>query len=276
MNLLELPLTSIEVGRDRARELDAAWADALAAMIAQQGLMQPVVVCQADDGYRLVAGLHRLEATRLLGRTTINATVVEMDSDDTAKLAEVMENLGRYDLIALDRCHHLYELKQIWERKYPQSAHGKASSKSQSFALSSDSLEIFGFARAVADKIGLSASSIKAAVKIWTGLAPQSRQRLRGTDLAHKQTELRALSDLPTPRKQCEVLDAVENPDLPEVSNVAQALAYLSGGVREVAAEKQFQTVRSAFAKLSDQTFDMVVSAEADRVIASLKRLGRI
>ena len=93
--------------------------------------------------------------------------------------------------------------------------------RSQSLASGEDTPEVFGFARAAADKIGLSRRTIFAAVKIWTGLAPQTRQRLRGTDLARKQTELKALSEIPTPRKQGEVLDAIQNEDLPEVGNVA-------------------------------------------------------
>ncbi len=87
--------------------------------------------------------------------------------------------------------------------------------------LTGEPREVFGFAEAVAERIGLSRRTIFAAVKIWTGLAPQTRQRLRGTDLARKQTELKALSEIPTPRKQGEVLDAIQNEDLPEVGNVA-------------------------------------------------------
>ncbi|TWI29424.1 ParB/RepB/Spo0J family partition protein [Paracoccus sulfuroxidans] len=89
MNILELPLTSIEVGNDRARDLDPAWVDGLVGSIQLQGLMQPIVVRPHGDGYRLVAGLHRLHAFQSLGRDTIPATLAEADTDDGAKLAEV-------------------------------------------------------------------------------------------------------------------------------------------------------------------------------------------
>lgn len=279
--ILELPLASIEVGTDRARDLDPAWAEGLAGSIAAQGLMQPIVVRPLDGRYGLVAGLHRLEAFRLMGRETIPAVLHALFTEDEAKLAEVMENLARNELIALDRCHHLFELKQVWERLYPQAKHGgdrgnqHTGAKSQSLALGTDAPEIFGFARATSEKIGLSASTIKAAVKIWTTLVPTVRKRLRGTDLARKQTELKALSELPA-TKQVKVLDAILDDGLGLVGNVAQALAHLEGGVPEVATERQFQSVRTAFSKLPDAAFDMVVSAEAERVIASLKRLGRI
>ena len=275
MEILELPLTSIEVGADRARELDPAWVEGLAGSIREQGLMQPIVVRQIGAGYRLIAGHHRVEAFRLLDRDTIPAMLSDATSDDAAKLAEVMENLGRNELIAFDRCHHLYELKQVWERLYPHTAHGKASPKGQTLPLSSDDEEIFGFARSNAEKIGLSARSIKLAVKIWTGLVPTVRKRLVGTDTATKQTELKALSDLPA-TKQIKVLDAILDRQHPEIGNVAQALAYLGENVVCDPLEKRFATVSKSIADLDDDTFDSVIAAHEDRVIQSLQRRGRI
>lgn len=278
MNIVELPLASIEVGTDRARALDPAWAEALAVLIEAQGLLSPVIVRAQGDGYRLVAGLHRLEAHRLLGRETIPAHLSGADSDDAARLDEVMENLGRYDLIALDRCHHLYELKEIYDRKHPTASRGGgARSSGKTFPTGPEAQEeVFGFATDVAEQIGLSKRAINMAVKIWTGLAPQSRARLRGTDLARKQTELKALSEIPTPRRQAEVLDAIFNEDLPDVGNVAQALAYLETGVQPDENEKRLLAVSRSLSALDDSTFDGVVAANEARVIASLKRRGRI
>lgn len=283
MNILELPLASIEVGTDRARDLEPAWAEALSVLIGEQGLQQPILVRAVEghpEKYRLIAGLHRLKAHELLGASTIPAYLSSAESDDAARLEEVMENLGRYELIALDRCHHLYELKQIWLRKYPQAARGgdrkSDKIKGQTLPFDPDAPEIFNFADATAEKIGLSKRAINTAVKIWTGLAPQTRQRLRGTDLARKQTELKALSEIPTPRKQGEVLDAIFNEDLPDVGNVAQALEYLGGTIACDPIEKRFAAVSKTIADLDDETFDSVIAAHETRVIASLKRRGRI
>lgn len=281
MEILELPLTSIEVGLDRARPLDPAWVEGLAGSIREQGLMQPIVVRKVDAGYRLIAGHHRVEAFRLLGRDAIPAMLSDAASDDAAKLAEVMENLGRNELIALDRCHHLYDLKQVWERLYPETKHGgdrgnqHTGGKAQTLRLGTDAGEIFGFARANAEKIGLSKRSIEQAVKIWTGLYPAVRTRLVGTDLARKQTELKALSELPI-NKQIKVQDAIMDPDLPEICNVAQALAYLGENIVCDPLEKRFATVSKSIADLDDETFDSVIAAHEDRVISSLKRRGRI
>lgn len=277
MDILELPLAQIVVKDDRARGLDTAWAEGLAAIIDAQGLQQPIRVREVGGTWRLVAGLHRLEAHRLLGRKTIPAVLSQAETDEDARLEEVMENLGRYDLIALDRCRHLFELKEAWEAKYPHTRRGgdPATKAKLQTLQSGENGEVFGFAKDNAGKIGLSWRAIMLAVKIYRDLYPSVRNRLHGTPLAHKQTELKALAEL-GPTQQAKVLDAILNPELPGVGNVAQALEYLTNGVTPNALEKRFQTVSRSFGSLDDETFDHVLMAHEERVIASLRRRNRI
>lgn len=282
VEILEIPLASIEVGTDRARDLDPFWAEGLAAIIAAQGLMTPIMVRPIEgQRFRLVAGLHRFEAFRLMERPAILAHLSDAVTDDEARLQEVMENLGRAELIALDRCHHLYELKQVWERMYPHTKNGgdrgnqHTGGRIRNSDSGNDTLEIFGFVKAVSERVGLGRSQIALAVKIWKGLAPQTRARLPGTDLATKQTELKALSEIPTPSKQAKVLDLILG-DVHPIHNVAQALAFLADGQVPTAIEKAFVKVSATLAALDDVTFDEVIVANESRVIEALKRRGRI
>lgn len=269
----DIALDLIDVPSDRARDLDPAWAEGLAAIIAQQGLLQPIVLRSTGDRFRLVAGLHRLEAARLCAWTTIPARIAAVETDDEARLMEVMENLGRYELIALDRCRHLWELKQVWERSRAKPLVEVLSEEGgKTFPTGADT-EVFGFARSVAEEVGLSKRAINLAVKIWEGLHSPLRARLAGTDLARKQTELKALSELPRP-VQVKVLDLILG-DAP-VDNVAGALAYLETGVKPDAGERRFVVLRDSIAKLPEAELDRLLIAEEDRIIASLRRRGRI
>ncbi|HRK69670.1 MAG TPA: hypothetical protein PKY73_19155, partial [Hyphomonas sp.] len=190
-------------------------------------------------------------------------------------------NLGRAELIALDRCHHLWELKAVWLNLYPNARQGghanrgnqHTAGKAQSLRSSTDAPEIFGFGKAVAEKIGLSVRSIETGVKVWASLSPDSRRRLVGTELGHKMTELKALSD-ESPERQAKILDLILG-DAP-VENVAQALDFLNLGSAPTAEEKRFLTASRLIGGLDDQTFDSVLAAHEGRVIASLKRRGRI
>lgn len=277
-NIHQIPLASIEVGTDRARDLDPAWADALSTLIKTQGLLQPIIVRPMGDQFRryhLIAGLHRLEAFRLAGREDIPAFISQAASDDEARLEEVMENLGRYELIALDRCRHLVEMKGIHDRKYPKASKPGRRGNGKSFPISDDAPEVFGFAASVAEKIGLSKRFINMSVKIWTEIVPTVRAKLPGTDLARKMTELKALSELPAPR-QVKVIDLIQSENHPEIKNIAEALAFLEGGVQSTPLERKLQALREGFKALPDPTFDRIVDENADRMITSLQRLGRI
>ena len=267
---LNIPLDKIEVPSDRARDFDPAWAEGLARIIQAQGLLHPIRVRVVDNSYRLVAGLVRLEAYRILGEPMIAAFISPAATDDAARLEEVMENLGRAELIALDRCHHLFELKQVWERMYPQTKAGVAGAMAKHGAAN----EIFSFAREIATKIGLSQRSIQIAVKIWSDLTPDSRQRLRGTPWAAKQAEISLLAG-ENPKRQADILDKLLMQNA-RVSSVADAIGLLNNGVVFDDVERKFVAANKVFGKLADPVLDRLIVANEERIVASLKRQGRI
>ena len=160
-----IPIADIIIPEDRSRDLDPDWAETLAALIKERGLLHPIRLRNGPDGsFILVAGLHRLEAHKINGSERIRYELSSAQSDDEGRMEEVLENLGRNELNALDRCHHLYDLKQVYERMYPQAKHGAASPKAQSLRLSEDAAEetqVFGFAKTPAARVGLSKRSIE-------------------------------------------------------------------------------------------------------------------
>lgn len=304
-------LCEIEVPENRARELDHNWVQALAGSIAVQGLINPVTVRIADGRPRLVTGLHRHAAFVALEWETIPARISNAASDDEARLEEVMENLGRHELKALDRCHHLYELKQVHERLYPDTKNGgdrKSEIRSQKLASDPEVGEIFGFTKATAERTGFSQSAIKLAVKIWKDLSVASRQRCTGTWLADHQAGLKQLSEQ-SHTDQAKVLDILfgENP---QATNVPDALTILANGrvkthlerkiekaantlnslpgsvasaivasdadARLAEMQKSIATLSKFFGKLEDDELDRVVADHEDRIVASLQRRGRI
>lgn len=306
----DIKLSDIDIPEDRARDLDPAWAEGLAAMIEAQGLINPITIRNVGGRKQLVTGLHRHAAFLLLKWDAIPARISTAASDDEARLEEVMENLGRQELKVLDRCHHLYELKQVYEKLYPEAKNGgdrKSEIRSQKLA-SDTSEEIFGFTKATAEKIGMSQSAVKLAVKIWKDLSVASRNRCIGTWLADHQAGLKQLAEQ-TPAQQAKVLDLLfANP--PRATNVPDALTILENGrvmthvekklaavnktleklpapvASSVAAthidarlaelQKSIATLSKFFGGLKDDELDTVVAEHEERIIASLKRRGRI
>ncbi|OEI84652.1 ParB N-terminal domain-containing protein [Brucella sp. BO3] len=309
-----IKLSDIDIPEDRARELDMDWVKALAFMIAAQGLINPITVRMVDGRPRLVTGLHRHAAFGLLEWETIQARISNAATDDEARLEEVMENLGRNELKVLDRCHHLFELKQVHERLYPETRNGgdrgnqHTGGRTQKFRSGKDSEEIFGFAASTAEKTGFSRRSIELAVKIWKDLSVASRQRCAGTWLADHQAGLKQLSEQ-SHTDQAKVLDILFGENS-QATNVPDALTILVNGRVKTHLEKKIEktantlkslpsevagtlvvsdaearladmqkgiaTLSKYFGKLEDDELDKVVAEHEDRIIASLTRRGRI
>ena len=73
----------------------------LAASIGEHGVLQPILVRPAGEGYEIIAGERRWRASKMAGRGTIPA-IVERFDDATALEIALIENLQREDLSPLD------------------------------------------------------------------------------------------------------------------------------------------------------------------------------
>jgi ParB-like chromosome segregation protein Spo0J len=98
----------------RHRELNKERAEVLAESIKETGLTHPIAL---TDEYVLVAGRHRIEAFRILGRVQIPATV-KVFTDIDAEIAEIDENLIRYNLSKMESAEHLIRRKTLYNKKW--------------------------------------------------------------------------------------------------------------------------------------------------------------
>ena len=79
------------------RSFDEEGLAELAASIRSCGILQPLTVRRAGEGYELVAGERRLRAARIAGLREVPCLVALVGEEDSALLA-LMENLQRRDL----------------------------------------------------------------------------------------------------------------------------------------------------------------------------------
>ncbi len=73
----------------------------LAASVTEHGVLQPILVRPAGEGYEIIAGERRWRASKIAGRGTVPA-IVERFDDATALEIALIENLQREDLSPLD------------------------------------------------------------------------------------------------------------------------------------------------------------------------------
>lgn len=79
------------------RSFDEEGLAELAASIRSCGILQPLTVRRAGEGYELVAGERRLRAARIADCREVPCLVAQVGEEDSALLA-LMENLQRRDL----------------------------------------------------------------------------------------------------------------------------------------------------------------------------------
>lgn len=94
-----LPMALVEPNPDQPRKMfDREAMEALKQSIATHGVITPITVRAAKDGYyQIIAGERRWRAARSIGLTEIPAMVIEADDSQVMELA-LIENLQREDL----------------------------------------------------------------------------------------------------------------------------------------------------------------------------------
>jgi len=188
----EIRLDDIDAS-GRARDVTAEAAEGLAAEIENDGgLRSPIEVSPVKGGavkYRLTYGGHRVAAFRILGLETIPAFVRTQD-ELAQRRSELMENVGRNELSALELATFLAELKRVEQAitgaKHGGDRRGKNRPSDQDVKMTSW-FETMGKIRRK------SSVTIQKYVAIGERLSDDSVARLRGTVFEERRGELDAL-----------------------------------------------------------------------------------
>lgn len=191
---MKIAVADVIVPTQRKRQFINEKAAELAHSIKQIGLMQPIVV---TPNKKLIAGLHRLEACKLLGLQEIECVIRDYEALD-AELAEIDENLIRAELTVLERAEHLKRRKEIYEAKHPGTKHGGTPGKAGGgkIAIPKDE-KISSFAETTATKLDVSPRTIQQEVQIAEKLAEDVKEAVKGTPFEDSKIDLLELARKP-------------------------------------------------------------------------------
>lgn len=239
---------------DGRRTANPARVKALADSIREIGLLQPIIIdchamedCHGDESVELVAGLHRLEACKLLGWKRIPAvdrssvpTHVERKIHESRvespeigrllnRLAEIDENLCRNELSVLDRSKAIADRKEIYEELHPETrpvtergGPGRGNKTAATVADVSSS-----FVDDTAAKTGRSPRAVRLDAQIGENITPEAAEAVRGTPVENSTRALVEIAREKDPQKQVEKAkqkaESSRAPSSPKAAQPAQS-----------------------------------------------------
>ena len=216
-----IPIANIAI-HTRLRKLQPESVLSLSASIQEIGLLQPITVAPMPGGtdqtgpqYTLIAGLHRLEAYKMLGKTEIPATIITATMAEQ-RLMEIDENLERAELTYLERAEHLSERKRLYEEIHPETKDGACGGGKNGVGTRSktgsvkNTNPVPSFVNATAQKLNCSESTVQKAVYRATHITPETKEIIRDMPaIANSTIELDALASM-TAAEQMKAVNAVK------------------------------------------------------------------
>lgn len=169
--------------RPGRREADAQHIRELADSIRELGLLNPITI---DKDNALIAGLHRLEAAKLLEWQEIECTVSSLEGLQ-AELAEIDENFVRSDLSVLEYGEMLLRRKDIYETLHPETKAGAAQAVGMNRVVGNNvdckmQTTSKSFINDTAEKLGVHPCTVARQVQTAKNLTPETKEIIRDAD----------------------------------------------------------------------------------------------
>jgi len=217
---MNINTSAVKINSDR-RIVDSSKVEQLADSIKEIGLINPITARECNGGYLLIAGMHRLEAFKLLGKETIEANIVT-GTELEFELMEIDENLMRNELHYSEIDELTYRRKQIYEEMYPETKVGQSQAISMNKKLDnnvrtdSGSTSKPSFITDTSNKTGKSETVLKESIKRARDLTPEIKEMLKEESITKTEATIISRQE---PAQQKEVIEEIIESKKPHVSN---------------------------------------------------------
>ena len=210
---MKIRISDISVNSGR-REARLEHIKDLAQSMVNVGLINPITV---DKAHSLIAGLHRLEAAKLLGWTEVECTVSDLEGLQ-AELAEIDENFVRNDLSSVEYGDLLLRRKEIYEALHPETKNGgdKKSQEIRTRKARSDSFD--PFVVDTAKKLGISRRTVEERIQTARNLTPEAKEIIKGMDAPIPKKTALKISRL-NPEQQKEVAGLLASKEIKSIKD---------------------------------------------------------
>jgi len=237
-----IPLADIDPSPDNPRkDFDEESLAQLAASIAEQGLLQPIVVRPKSGRFEIVAGERRYRALKLNEATAALCLVRDGDDEATTRALRIIENLQRADIKPVEEAEAFLALAELDPKKWNATTIGKA--------------------------IGMSDRFVAQRLSIARNLAPDLKEKLKAGELKIEHARILAAwpQKIQAEVRICEWYDAsavrsqLRNMAIP-ASRAAFDLKLYKGEIVEQDGEK-YLTDKEQFLRLQDEAAAALATA---------------
>lgn len=199
---------------DRLRSIDEKKVAELAKSIEEIGLINPVSI---NTNNELRAGLHRIEAFKLLGKDEIDVIIIEHVGKLQEELIEIDENLIRAELGYIERGDFLKRRKEIYEELYPKAQSVNIIGGPGRGNKTNEIISVVSFSQDTSNKIGKSKRMIEQDVQISTELDDTEKKVIKDVDLPKIETLKYIRLKKKDPEKAKKVLSKIESEETSKV-----------------------------------------------------------
>jgi len=243
----EIELKKIQPNRLNPRiEFTKAGLDELADSIKQVGLLEPIIVRSKGVEYEVVVGERRYRAAQQAGLDKVSVIIRDYTDDEVMEV-NLIENIQREDLSAVEKGKLCRQLLERYPNKYPSQA-------------------------AIAKKLGITGSDIivswlKVASmppEIQRRIAPETPQRMIPKGKIDYRTATMVARKVKEPQKAIEIIDEIAIRRVPRRTAIQIA--------KEVAREPQ-KPVQQIFKEVVEEapTYLPFSKAHADTILKQIK-----
>lgn len=240
-----IAIDKVSIGSNRRPLKDQKVAE-LMQSIQANGLLNPITL---DQNFKLIAGLHRLTACKLLGFTQIECRVVNCSDSDQARLAEIDENLIRNELEALERAELWLERDQILGRMGLRARPGDNQYTQRGGEPDSPPVKT---TLELAREAGYTDRTFQQGKQIARDIAPEVKKVIRGTPIAKSPKALLTVARAGSEERK-------------RAEQAEQALQAAQAKQRQAEAEQQARIAAEARAKQTDLQLVALYSTEAKK-----------
>jgi 16S rRNA G966 N2-methylase RsmD len=181
---MKVKISEIKIS-NRKRHADPQKVKELADSIKRLGLLNAITISPKKE---LVAGLHRLEAHKLLGIPRIEARIMDF-SDFKRELAEIDENLVRNELSILEQGESILQRDEILSAMNLRAKPHRNKKGAPTASLKTND--------SIAAEIGIATRTLQERRQLARDIIPEVKEKLRGTRYAYNSHGLIQLSREP-------------------------------------------------------------------------------